>query len=102
MWCCRGEGANYRGWLWGTQGYICPCCRRIKSRGLRMAHRERNLRLLESCRLGCQRLLRNHQSSTRVAASSGMRGLGLAGHLHGMPWNTRNTRLTRYGLVLCS
>lgn len=51
-----------------------------------MGHGERSLRLLGSCRLGCQRLLRHHRSPSRVAHSTRVRGLslGLAGHLHGL------------------
>lgn len=67
-----------------------------------MGHRKRSLRLLGSCWLWCQGLLRHHGSPTRVAYSTRMRGLslGLAGHPDGLLWHVWDRRLSGMGVML--
>lgn len=67
-----------------------------------MDHGMRSLRLLESHRLWCQRLLRHHGGSSRVAQSSRVMGLdlGLIWQRHWLPRHVRYRSLSRVGVVL--
>lgn len=67
-----------------------------------MGHGKGSLRLLGSCRLWCQGLLRHHWSPSRVAYSPRMRGLSLwlAGHPHGLLGHVWYRRLSGVGVML--
>lgn len=96
-------GAHGSGLLGGSGRSVSSRSRGVQSRGLGgVAHRERSRRLLRSCRLRSQRLLRHQWSPPRVTHSPRVRerSLRLAGHPHWLLGHVWERGLPRVGVVL--